>query len=133
MTPFKTKVRALMKARRLSQAAMAQSLGVQQPMISRWLANDSPPADRGRILALAKLLGVSVDYLLDDSLDSPKDADLTLDQKTILDVIKALGLPRDEVLRRLYGPPRYGTNDSPDPNQGQARLLTGQHDTPGHG
>lgn len=129
---FGDKVRGLMKSRGLTQKTVALSLGTNQPVVSDWVRNDTPPVDRGRLIALARLLGVSVDYLIDDAMETPDAKDLTLDEKTILDVIKALRLSKDEVIRRLYGPPKYGDGggnggeSDPGAHQGQARLLSSQ-------
>ena len=49
----------------LSQEQMAQQLDVSRQAVSKWETGESLP-DTNKLLAIGRLLGVTVDYLLDD-------------------------------------------------------------------
>lgn len=63
-------MRALMSRRGLKQKAMARLLDTNQPQISRWLQAKSPPKVE-YLIKIARALGTSVEYLIDDGQESP--------------------------------------------------------------
>lgn len=54
----------------LSQEQMAQQLDVSRQAVSKWETGESLP-DTNKLLAIGRLLGVTVDYLLDDEQTEP--------------------------------------------------------------
>ena len=65
----------------LSQEQMAQQLDVSRQAVSKWETGESLP-DTNKLLAIGRLLGVTVDYLLADS--------VTGGDETILDEFKQI-------------------------------------------
>lgn len=68
------KLQNLRKAAGLSQEALAERLGVTRQAVSKWETGEGKP-DIDNLLPLAKLLGTTVDYLLDDTADEPRQAE----------------------------------------------------------
>ena len=73
MTPmrFGDKLSRLRELRGVSQGALAEAIGVDRRQVSRWelgLSDGPPPR---RLLAIARHLGVEVEWLCDDDLDWP--------------------------------------------------------------
>ena len=64
------KLQSLRKAAGLSQEALAERLNVTRQAVSKWETGEGKP-DIDNLLPLAKLLGTTVDYLLDDSAAEP--------------------------------------------------------------
>lgn len=54
----------------LSQEQIAQQLDVSRQAVSKWETGESLP-DTNKLLAIGRLLGVTVDYLLDDEQTEP--------------------------------------------------------------
>ena len=67
------KLQSLRKDAGLSQEALAEQLGVTRQAVSKWETGEGKP-DIDNLLPLAKLLGTTVDYLLDDSAADPRAA-----------------------------------------------------------
>ena len=67
------KLQSLRKAAGLSQEALAERLNVTRQAVSKWETGEGKP-DIDNLLPLAKLLGTTVDYLLDDSAADPRAA-----------------------------------------------------------
>ncbi len=57
----------------LSQQALAERLDISRQAVSRWETNEALP-DTEKIIRLAKIFGVSTDYLLLDEINSPNPA-----------------------------------------------------------
>ena len=51
--------------RRLSQEELAGQVGVSRQAVSKWELGEAAP-DTGKLLALARALGVTADHLLDE-------------------------------------------------------------------
>ena len=63
MELFAERLERLIKEKKLTQIAVADSVGIRRPTISDWKKNGSyPTADVA--LKIAKLLGVTVEYLI---------------------------------------------------------------------
>lgn len=99
---FPSKVRKLLDACRMSQADLAESLGTSQQQVSRWLESGKPPkADY--LLRLARALGVTVDYLIDDTQDEPAPTSgLRPDEVYLVRVVRGIGLGFEEAVARLW-------------------------------
>ncbi len=95
---FPSKLRQLIKHTRLSQEAIAKELGVSQNLISRWVRGKNNP-DIHQGFALAKILGVSLDYLVDEE-DGRQPSDVAIEMKA-REVAKKIGW--EAVYDRLIG------------------------------
>lgn len=67
------KIIELRKKSGMSQEELADKIGVSRQAVSKWESALSTP-DMNKILALSELFGVSTDYLLKDSLETPEAA-----------------------------------------------------------
>jgi transcriptional regulator with XRE-family HTH domain len=95
-SPLQRKLLAQMVRRGLNGQKLAKISKVSDSEISRILAGKSRPGLENAF-RLARALGVSVDYLADDSLefDPVKGVDpLTPEEREILDLARAIGCPR---------------------------------------
>ncbi|MBQ2767882.1 MAG: helix-turn-helix domain-containing protein [Clostridia bacterium] len=59
---------------KLSQEELAEQLGVSRQAVSRWECGDNIP-EPAKLLLLARLFGVTTDWLLDDSCEMPRDTE----------------------------------------------------------
>lgn len=87
---FPDKLSSLLKTRRMSQMRLSGLTGIAQPSISAMrLGERRPYMDQG--LNLARALGVSLDYLADDSLDLEPSAEaVTKDEARVLKLFRIL-------------------------------------------
>ncbi len=58
---------------KLSQEELAEQLGVSRQAVSRWECGDNVP-EPAKLLLLARIFGVTTDWLLDDTLGEPEPA-----------------------------------------------------------
>lgn len=65
------KLQILRKAAGLSQEQLAERLNVTRQAVSKWETGEGKP-DIDNLLPLAKLLGTTVDYLLDEETEAPQ-------------------------------------------------------------
>jgi len=68
------KLQNLRKAAGLSQEQLAERLNVTRQAVSKWETGEGKP-DIDNLLPLAKLLGTTVDYLLDDGAAEPRQSE----------------------------------------------------------
>jgi transcriptional regulator with XRE-family HTH domain len=111
------KIRMLRDRHGLNNARLARLVGTTDQQVGRWCSGAYPPNLR-QAVGLARVFGVSLDYLADDAQDEPPppppdvlEAPPTevpvipptgpLDDACILKIAHELGL--DEALRRLLG------------------------------
>lgn len=75
-----------------------------QARISKWKKGEGEPTAR-QALRMAHLLGVSVDYLVDDLQEEPSHSftATTEAERTALDMVRELGLTKGDVIRLLSG------------------------------
>ncbi len=102
------KVRKLLKAIDRNQAELARFVGTTDNKVSRGLGANAaiPPLDQAALAA--KYLGVSLDFLADDTLDEPPATTvgaLSEDERYILRVYRDSGLSADQLPSALvaYG------------------------------
>lgn len=60
------KIKEYRKIFNLSQEQLAEKMGVSRQVIAKWENDDGLP-EIGNLKLLSKLMGISIDYLLDDS------------------------------------------------------------------
>jgi transcriptional regulator with XRE-family HTH domain len=94
---FAEKIRLLMGRERLSQADLAAAVGTHQPQVTKWLTSGVRPS-LPFALRLARALRVSLDYLMDDTLEEPS-GDLSDDERQILEIARVVGY--ETAIRRL--------------------------------
>lgn len=98
---FAVKVRMLLAEKRYSQGDLARALGTSQTKVSRWLTTSTPPKPE-HLLAIARIFGVTADYLIDDTQDTfSREPEIRAEDQAVLAVVHALGLSADEAIRRL--------------------------------
>lgn len=85
---------------RLSQAAVAASLGVEQPSVSRWENGDVVP-DVGQVARMCRLYGVSVGEVLLGEANAPDAVLLRLAERTeaVAVALRALATGSDGEVR----------------------------------
>jgi transcriptional regulator with XRE-family HTH domain len=82
-----------------NQSALARELNILPANISRYCSGQvTPPAET--LFKIAQALKVSVDYLLDDSLDDPPRA-LSEREEMLLRYVRELGINPDDAILRL--------------------------------
>lgn len=104
------KIEKLLNARGLKQSKVERQLGLAGNRISRWKGGMGEPTAR-QGLALAQLLGVSLDWLADDSAPDdvqettrpPGASGLTEDERAVVSLYRALQIGEHEAMRRLAG------------------------------
>jgi transcriptional regulator with XRE-family HTH domain len=116
---FAEKMRDLLRLRGHTQEELADAIGTHQQTVSRWLDSPNPPKV-ANLLKIARYLDVSVDYLVDDTMDALKGASsLSDDERYLLRVMRGLGLDFEEIVRRLAGEVAAKPADAPSPGAGQ--------------
>ena len=111
---------------RMSQRDLADAVGgVSRTKVNAWLAGKTLP-DIEEALRLARLIGVSVDFLADDKLDAPPSPPMTDDEVYILTLIRDLGMGRQEAVKRIVdGGKQVGTVRKLDGTEVESRVRTG--------
>lgn len=90
---FGDKLEMLVKRRKLSQAKLGEIVGVSQQRISH-VRHGKADFTAPQVKAVAEALGVSIDYLMDDSQDEPPVFPVAERERMILDVARTMGLDR---------------------------------------
>ena len=96
------KILRLIDERGWTQTAFESMAGLAKNRITKWIDGQGEPkaSQAGR---MARLLGVTTDYLVRDDLDDPAAiAGLSEDDRMILRTIHAVGLDADEVIRLIH-------------------------------
>ena len=118
---LKDKLQTLMARRALNGQKLARSSGVSDSEISRILQGKSRPG-LDNAFRLARSVGVTLDYLADDSLDveppSPEDH-LPSDERKVLSLAQKIGCAAGDDDSREHPVPRLRGRDEP-PGRRQA-------------
>jgi transcriptional regulator with XRE-family HTH domain len=114
---FPAKLKRLMSDHRLSQARVAKHLDCSQAVVGKWTRGESEP-DLSTAAMLAALLGVSLDYLADDSRDEPAPG-LSAAESEILSISRTLGLALAKERLLLVPKGAAGVRMSDDPGPGR--------------
>ena len=64
------RILAIAKSKKISQTDIAKKIGVAQSSVSQWKTGSVPSSDK--IVPIAEILGVSIEYLLTGKEDVPK-------------------------------------------------------------
>ncbi|MGE4196037.1 MAG: helix-turn-helix domain-containing protein [Phycisphaerales bacterium] len=94
------KILALLAARGLKQIDAAHAMGVDSSRLTEMKNYEWTPNIHHAFL-IAKKLGVSLDYLLDESIDEPPPPAISEDERSCLDLMRTLKLPKQAVLDAL--------------------------------
>ena len=106
---FATKLSRLCWHRSHSQRALAEALGaVSKSTVSNWMTGKTDPKLR-ELAALARLFGVSVDYLVKDELEEPGGDGLGEVQRRVLWAAETVGY--EVALRRIMKAPAAEDGD----------------------
>lgn len=93
------KIVETIEARGFKQAQVERSCGLSTNKISKWKNKEGEPT-ASQIFRIAAYLDVPVRFLVDDSVASP-DPEISHDEMVIVELVRALALPREEAMRRL--------------------------------
>jgi transcriptional regulator with XRE-family HTH domain len=99
---FGKKIERLCDERGWNRAELARRIGVSKTTAGNWFDDTRHPFDF-TLIKLSRALGVPVDFLVDNEMDEPPSPALSPDEAEVLNLIRALGLPKFEALRRLAG------------------------------
>lgn len=102
----------------MSNERVAEALGLSRETVRSYRRGTSDPTAPA-LVALARLTGRSVEWLVTGREPAPG---LTDDEQTVLSVVRALGLSRDEAIRRLAGPGTPATEPLPRKLAGSVDL-----------
>jgi transcriptional regulator with XRE-family HTH domain len=103
MARFGDKVMALINSIPLDKAKTARAIGVDGSQFGKWVKGTAWPKPE-QLLALARFLKVPCEYLVDDAQEElPQSSMMHPDDEDVLGLFHALGLSKDEALRRLAG------------------------------
>lgn len=96
------KIAFLIRRNDTSQRKVEAALGLSNNRISKWNMGQGKP-HWDDVWQLCQYFKVSPDYLLDERLTHPDQVHgLTEDERAILQTVRDLRLPREEVNRRLF-------------------------------
>jgi transcriptional regulator with XRE-family HTH domain len=109
---------------------LAELLETSQSQISDWIREKSMPSISTAV-RLAHVLGVSMDYLFDDSLEEPPKPDLTSEERMLLAVIRRLG--PEEAMFRLAMCAGGPVSERSGSTQATGRTASGLTGTKGMG
>lgn len=98
---FRSKLRLMMKRRNFTQDRLAEKLGTDQSRVGNWCSGKHMIGTE-YLVPLARELGCSVDYLLDDAIERPSPADNAAEER-LLSMIRVVGYVEAE--RRLMQVP----------------------------
>lgn len=87
-----------------NQSEMSRRTGIAQSALSE-ASSGKRRLYVDQAFLIARVLGVPLDFLADDAQDEPP-AELSADEWAVLDLYRAIGLNRQEALRRLSGNPK---------------------------
>ena len=117
------KILTLIDRKGMTQSALERAIGLSDGRITKWKNGVGEPTARNA-REIARLMGVTVDYLVDDDQAEPVAAPrLTDAEMTALDLVRELGLEKGDVIRRLAGMPT--TNGGGHRRVGDARIEEG--------
>jgi transcriptional regulator with XRE-family HTH domain len=95
------KIERLIEERGLTQTAVEGMAGLAGNRISRWKGGMGEPTAR-QALRMARILGVSIEYLVNDEVDDPGSAsELSDEERFVLDAMRDYGLSSAEAVRGL--------------------------------
>lgn len=126
MTRFGEKLTAAMEKGGFTQQSLGRLLGTGRNTVHRWTNNKSlPPPEY--LLRLARALGVPVEFLIDDEIDSLPPAQ-SGDEAFVMSLVREMGFA--EAKRRLLATGRITSPDLVSPAEELRRVLEAQEPPP---
>lgn len=111
---LKEKLPWLMEQKGIKPAELSKMTGIPAPRFSEWKdpkGKRSPTLEQAK--RIARALGVSLDYLADDSLDEPPNPELNAEDREILRIARRLGY--EQALDRLINNETPGVSEDATP------------------
>jgi transcriptional regulator with XRE-family HTH domain len=110
------KIAWLCRERGLTQKRVGELATLPENRISKWLDGQGEPTAR-QALRLSRVLEIPLDWLIDDEQDvPPPPPDLSIPEQRAVEMVRALRLGKEEVIRRLSGEMAATTPALPDPS-----------------
>jgi transcriptional regulator with XRE-family HTH domain len=106
------KIILLLDEKGWSQTALERATGLSRDRISKWKNGQGEPTARNA-RDIARVLGVPVDYLVDEGRTEREERPLSEAEATALKLVRTLELREEEVIRRLYRRARQPMNVPP--------------------
>lgn len=120
------KLEILLREKGLTQASLEQRVMLSENRISKWKNGTGEPTGR-QALRMARILGVPVEYLLDDEMDElPQAPPESSREMMVWEFVREIGA--DEAWKILVGSRRSGQEPAPAPG---VRVLRPSITTPG--
>lgn len=124
------KLDSLLKIRGIKQAAFERSVMLSENRISKWKNGQGEPSAT-EALRMARSLQVPVEWLIDDARDEPAPTEFGEWERSVIALIDALGLEKQEVLRRLATAPPVPARRVDDPEPLSDEQLARRFPPPG--
>ena len=105
------KILVLLDEKGWTQAALERAAGLSEARISKWKNHVGQPTARDA-REIARLMGVSIAYLVDDDRTEREDMPLNEAERQALDIVRSLELTKAEVIRRLASPTALSPQDA---------------------
>jgi transcriptional regulator with XRE-family HTH domain len=104
---FSDKLSRVLDAANLSDREAAKRLGDMSPTtLGRWKTGETEPR-LSDVALIARVFGVPISYLVDDSLDEPPEPLLSREEEQLLATARALNGGAFEALKRIVNFPLY--------------------------
>ena len=126
MTPGE-KIIKLCESRGWCQADLADRLGVARSTVNNWWNGRNLP-DLPYGLKISRMLGVTLDYLADETQTEPIPSEIPAEERAILALYRALKLPQEEAIRRLATDPKTISLPGPSPDSQGRRVSNDKGD-----
>ena len=97
------KLTDILERRGIKQAAFERSVFLSENRISKWKKGQGEPS-ASEALRMARALGVSMEWLIDDTKETAPVSELSELERSIIDLVHALRLDKQEALLRLATP-----------------------------
>lgn len=101
MNPIE-KIDRLLEKHGMSTRALSDATGIPANRISKWRRVGEGKPTNAELGIIADYFRVPRSFMLDPSITEIPEPDLSESERAAIKVIRALGLPEEEVLRRLY-------------------------------
>jgi transcriptional regulator with XRE-family HTH domain len=98
MTKMFRKIVARLDQQGRNQEDLARAIGVRPKRISNWQAPQQPKLTAREFLGIARYLGVSLEWLVDDAKEGPPPAGVTGEEEAILKRARQLRITADGLL-----------------------------------
>lgn len=105
------KIETLLAKRAIRQSELEKQVGLAANRISKWKGGKGEPTGR-QLVTIARVLGVTAEYLADDAMDTPPVVEISDDERFLIGLIRDMGIDRATAVKRLTESPIV-TSSSP--------------------